>query len=82
MIRVIKQPEIGKTQRYGFYIFRQIDALALNKDDPRRRIAHDNLITEYLHVDGQWRISTISNGGQYTGYYNTKEQAEKLMESY
>ena len=49
----------------------------------RRHHARDDVVTEYLHLDGQWRISTLNQDtGQYTGYYNTREQAQRIMECY
>jgi hypothetical protein len=34
----------------------------------------------YLHSDGNWRPSTLFNG-KYTGYYETKEAAEFVLNS-
>ena len=34
----------------------------------------------YLHRDGVWRFTTFNiNAGEYTGYFNTREEIEKLL---
>jgi hypothetical protein len=83
MIRIIDQPVINENPRHGFYVTRRIDAEALAEDDIRRYHARDDIVTEYLHLDGQWRLSTLNQDtGQYSGYYKTREQAQRVMECY
>ncbi len=35
--------------------------------------------TQYLHSDGKWRPSTINEDDGYTGYFDSREAAEKAL---
>jgi hypothetical protein len=35
--------------------------------------------TYYLHKDGKWRQSTVNEDKEYTGYFDSKEDAEKVL---
>lgn len=35
--------------------------------------------TSYLHKDGQWRRCTVNEDGEYTGYFDTEEDARKAL---
>lgn len=35
--------------------------------------------TNYLHSDGKWRRCTVNEDGEYTGYFDTIEDAEKAL---
>jgi len=39
----------------------------------------DNDATYYLHKDGKWRQSTVNEDKEYTGYFDSKEDAEKAL---
>lgn len=32
---------------------------------------------KYLHRDGVWRDATVNENDEYTGYFDTKEEAEE-----
>jgi hypothetical protein len=36
-------------------------------------------VTYYLHSDGKWRQSTVNEDREYTGYFDSKEDAEKVL---
>lgn len=85
MMILLEEPTIGQALKYGFYIYRRILLSSLEENDPRRQrfFNNDASITEYLHLDGQWRLSTENiETHALTGYYETKEQAQKIMECY
>lgn len=42
---------------------------------------HSHLVTEYLHKDGVWRGSTHNEDDEYTGYFDTEEEAYAILES-
>ncbi len=35
--------------------------------------------TYYLHKDGKWRQSTVNEDKEYTGYFDSREDAEKVL---
>lgn len=40
---------------------------------------HDGIQWQYLHQDGIWRRGTLNEKGEYTGYFESKEEALEVM---
>lgn len=38
--------------------------------------------TYFLHSDGTWYRNSTSKDGEWTGYYNSKEEAEAVLREY
>jgi hypothetical protein len=66
-----KYDEYNDLRPYGWYI--SVDCEYIGN-------GHCNIDCFYLHSDGNWRPSTLFNG-KFTGYYETKEAAEFVLNS-
>jgi hypothetical protein len=68
------EPKIKHNTNYGYYI-------VIYSVDPRPGLTDDQRnVPFYLHLDGEWRLSTLFEG-EFTGYYETKEIAELALKS-
>ena len=71
---VYGEPKINHNIYYGYYVvIYSVDTYPGLTDDQRNS-------PFYLHSDGVWRLSTVFNG-EFTGYYETKEDAELVLKS-
>jgi len=68
------EPKIKHNTNYGYYVvIYSVDTYPGLTDDQRNS-------PFYLHSDGVWRLSTSFNG-EFTGYYETYEDAELALKS-